>query len=64
MVSQQEKWHLISRKSSIKTRQSPKLKKDIGDRGSGWGGGGSGIHYSLNNLPIIHLIKILGYSLK
>ena len=28
------------------------------------GGGGSGIHYSLKNLPIIHLIKILGYSLK
>ena len=26
--------------------------------------GGSGIHYSLKNLPIIHLIKILGYSLK
>ena len=28
------------------------------------GGGGSGIHYSLKILPIIHLIKILGYSLK
>ena len=28
------------------------------------GGGGSGIHYSLKNLPIIHLIKIFGYSLK
>ena len=26
--------------------------------------GRSGIHYSLNFLPIIHLIKILGYSLK
>ena len=26
--------------------------------------GGSGIHYSLNILPIIHLIKILGYSPK
>ena len=26
------------------------------------GGGGSGIHYSLKNEPIIHLIKILGYS--
>ena len=26
--------------------------------------GGSGIHYSLKILPIIHLIKILGYSLK
>ena len=25
---------------------------------------GSGIHYSLNIKPIIHLIKILGYSLK
>ena len=33
-------------------------------RGSGWGGGGSGIHYSLKIWPIIHLIKILGYSLK
>ena len=32
-------------------------------RGSGWGGG-SGIHYSLKILPIIHFIKILGYSLK
>ena len=31
---------------------------------SGWGGGGSGIHYSLNIKPIIYLIKILGYSLK
>ena len=31
----------------------------------GWGGGGgSGVHYPLKNLPIIHLIKILGYSLK
>ena len=30
-------------------------------RGSGWG---SGIHYSLKTKPIIHLIKILGYSLK
>ena len=28
------------------------------------GGGGSGIHYSLKINPIIHLIKILGYSLK
>ena len=28
------------------------------------GGGGSGIHYSLKIYPIIHLIKILGYSLK
>ena len=28
------------------------------------GGGGSGIHYSLKIQPIIHLIKILGYSLK
>ena len=28
------------------------------------GGGGSGIHYSLKIKPIIHLIKILGYSLK
>ena len=27
------------------------------------GGGGSGIHYSLKIKPIIHLIKILGYSL-
>ena len=26
--------------------------------------GGSGIHYSLKILPIIHLITILGYSLK
>ena len=26
--------------------------------------GGSGIHYSLKILPIIHLIKTLGYSLK
>ena len=26
--------------------------------------GGSGIHYSLKIEPIIHLIKILGYSLK
>ena len=26
--------------------------------------GGSAIHYSSKNLPIIHLIKILGYSLK
>ena len=29
-----------------------------------WMGGGSGIHYSLRIKPIIHLIKILGYSLK
>ena len=29
----------------------------------GAGGGGSGIHYSLKIKPIIHLIKILGYSL-
>ena len=28
------------------------------------GGGGSGIHYSFKIKPIIHLIKILGYSLK
>ena len=28
------------------------------------GGGGSGIHYSLQIQPLIHLIKILGYSLK
>ena len=28
------------------------------------GGGGSGIHYSLKTLPIIHLIKMLDYSLK
>ena len=28
------------------------------------GGGGSGIHYSLKILPIIHLIKIFCYSLK
>ena len=27
-------------------------------------GVGSGIHYSLKIKPIIHLIKILGYSLK
>ena len=27
-------------------------------------GGGSGILYSLKIKPIIHLIKILGYSLK
>ena len=26
--------------------------------------GGSGIHYSLKFWPIIHLIKILGYSLQ
>ena len=26
--------------------------------------GGSGIHYSLKIKPVIHLIKILGYSLK
>ena len=26
--------------------------------------GGSGIHYSLKIQPIIHLIKILSYSLK
>ena len=26
--------------------------------------GGSGIHYSLKNWSIIHLIQILGYSLK
>ena len=30
----------------------------------GRGGGGSGIHYSLKIQPIIHLIKILSYSLK
>ena len=30
----------------------------------GGGGGGSGIHYSLKDYPIIHLIKIFGYSLK
>ena len=30
----------------------------------GLDGGGSGIHYSLKIWPIIHLIKILGYSLK
>ena len=30
----------------------------------GLGGGGSGIHYSLKFKPIIHLIKILGHSLK
>ena len=30
----------------------------------GGGGGGSGIHYSLKIKPIIHLIKIFGYSLK
>ena len=30
----------------------------------GGGGGGSGINYSLEIEPIIHLIKILGYSLK
>ena len=30
----------------------------------GLDGGGSGIHYSLKIEPIIHLIKILGYSLK
>ena len=34
---------------------------DIDGRGSGWG---SGIHYSLKTKPIIHLIKILGYSFK
>ena len=34
------------------------------DGGGGGGGGRSGIHYSLKILPIIHLIKILGYSLK
>ena len=28
------------------------------------GGGRSGIHYSLKIQSIIHLIKILGYSLK
>ena len=28
------------------------------------GGGGSGIHNSLKIWPIIHLIKILGYTLK
>ena len=28
------------------------------------GGGEYGIHYSLKIKPIIHLIKILGYSLK
>ena len=32
--------------------------------GGGGGVGGSGIHYSLKNLPIIHLIKIFAYSLK
>ena len=32
--------------------------------GGGGGGGGSGIHYSLKIQPIIHLIKILSYSLK
>ena len=32
-------------------------------RGSGWGGGESGIHYSFKIQPIIHLIKILGYLL-
>ena len=31
------------------------------ERVSGWG---PGIHYSLKIQPIIHLIKILGYSLK
>ena len=32
---------------------------------SRWGGGGgSDIHYSFKIQPIIHLIKILGYSLK
>ena len=30
----------------------------------GWGGGESGIHYSLKIQLIIHLFKILGYSLK
>ena len=30
----------------------------------GLDGGGTGIHYSLKILTIIHLIKILGYSLK
>ena len=30
----------------------------------GGGGGGSGIHYSLKIKLIIHLINILGYSLK
>ena len=28
------------------------------------GRGGSGIHYSVKNQPIIHLIRILGYSLE
>ena len=28
------------------------------------GGGGSGIHYSFKIKPIIHFIKLLGYSLK
>ena len=28
------------------------------------GGGVSVIHYSLKNLPIIHLIKLFAYSLK
>ena len=28
------------------------------------GGGGSGIHFSSKIYPIIHLTKILGYSLK
>ena len=32
--------------------------------GGGGGGVGSGIHYSFKLKPIIHLIKILGYSLK
>ena len=32
--------------------------------GLDWGGGGSGIHFSLKIQPIISLIKILGNSLK
>ena len=32
--------------------------------GGGGGGGGSGIHFSFKNEPIIHRMKILGYSLK
>ena len=30
----------------------------------GLDGWGSGIHYSLKILPVIHFIKILGHSLK
>ena len=36
----------------------------MGGGGGGGGGGGSGIHYSLKFLPFIHLIKILGFSLR